>query len=132
MAQTRREFLVHAGCGALSASALLSGLGRFALIDALAQGGPPANYQALVCVFLFGGNDSNNMVIPYTNYSDYSDQRVVGRDQFAVPQSALDSMQISPPSVNPLAFALHPKLGEAFGATGNPTLYDLWNQGHAA
>jgi uncharacterized protein (DUF1501 family) len=45
MAQTRRQFLLHTGCGALSASALLSGLGRFALIDALAQSGPAADYN---------------------------------------------------------------------------------------
>jgi uncharacterized protein (DUF1501 family) len=132
MAQTRRQFLKHTGCGALSASALLSGLGRFALIDTLAQSAPPAGYKALVCVFLFGGNDSNNVVIPYTNYADYGTYRVVGVDQFAVPQSALDSMQITPPSASGLAFALHPKLGEPFGTTGNPTVYDLWNHGHAA
>src|SRR5262249_10578088 len=109
MAQTRRQFLLHTGCGTLSASALLSALGRFALIDALAQG-PAAGYRALVCVFLFGGNDANNVVIPYTNYSDYGSVRVVGRDQFAVPQDQL--LQINPPSMSGLTFGLHPKLGE--------------------
>jgi uncharacterized protein (DUF1501 family) len=128
MAQTRRQFLLHSGCQALSASALLSGLGRFALIDALAQSGPPAGYRALVCVFLFGGNDANNVVIPHTNYADYGNVRIVGQDQFAVPQDQL--LQINPPSVPGLTFGLHPKLGEAAGAT--PTLYDLWNQGSAA
>jgi uncharacterized protein (DUF1501 family) len=127
MTQTRRQFLLHTGCGALSASALLSGLGRFALIDALAQS-PPGGYGALVCVFLFGGNDANNMVIPYTNYSDYGNVRVVGTDQFAVPQANL--LQINPPSMSGLTFGLHPKLGEAAAST--PTLFDLWNQRRAA
>jgi uncharacterized protein (DUF1501 family) len=126
MAQTRREFLVQSGCGALSASALLSGLGRFALIDALAQ--TQTGYQALVCVFLFGGNDANNTVIPYTNYSDYANVRTGAA--FAVPQAALDPMQITPPSAGGLAFALHPKLGESFGS--NPSLYTLFNQQSAA
>jgi uncharacterized protein (DUF1501 family) len=128
MAQTRRQFLMHTGCGALSASALLSGLGRFALIDALAQSDVQAGYKALVCLFLFGGNDANNVVIPYTNYTDYSAYRQVGRDQFAVPQDQL--LQINPPSTSGLTFGLHPKLGEGFMT--NPSLNDLFNQGRAA
>ena len=34
----------------------------FGLLPAMAQSGP--DYRALVCVFLFGGNDSNNTIIP--------------------------------------------------------------------
>ncbi len=126
MAQTRRQFLVHTGCGALSAAALLSGLGRFALIDALAQSSVPGGYKALVCVFLFGGNDANNIVIPYTNYSDYSSVR--GGAQFTVAQA--DLLQINPPSTSGLTFGLHPALQNGF--TGSPGLYDLWNSGKAA
>ena len=122
MAQTRRQFLVHTGCGALSAAALLSGLGRFALIDALAQSGDLPDYKALVCVFLFGGNDANNVVIPHTNYSDYSSIR--GGAQFAIPQA--DLLQINPPSTPSLTFGLNPKLGDAFMT--NPSVYTLWNQ----
>jgi uncharacterized protein (DUF1501 family) len=118
--QTRRQFLVHTGCGALSAAALVSGLGRFALIDALAQS-VPGDYKALVCVFLLGGNDANNVVIPYTNYSDYSNVR--GGAQFAIPQA--DLLQINPPSTPGLTFGLNPRLGDAFMT--NPSLYDLWN-----
>jgi uncharacterized protein (DUF1501 family) len=125
MAQTRRQFLVHAGCGTLSASALLSGLGRFALIDTLAQSQPPTGYKALVCVFLFGGNDANNMVIPYTNYSDYSNVR--GSANFAIPQS--DLLQITPPSAG-ATFGLSPKLGDSFNV--NPSLKALWDQNRAA
>jgi uncharacterized protein (DUF1501 family) len=45
------------------------------LIPGLAQSGP--GYQALVCVFLFGGNDSNNMIVPMddTNYKAYQSIR---------------------------------------------------------
>jgi uncharacterized protein (DUF1501 family) len=125
MAQTRRQFLVHAGCGTLSASALLSGLGRFALIDTLAQSQPPSGYKALVCVFLFGGNDANNMVIPYTNYSDYGNVR--GSANFAIPQS--DLLQINPPSAG-VTFGLTPKLGDSFDV--NPSLKALWDQNKAA
>ena len=125
MTQTRRQFLKHTGCGALSASAILSGLGRFALIDALAQS--QSGYQALVCLFLFGGNDSNNVVIPYDNYADYSAHRVVRGEELAVQQDQL--LPISPPSAGQV-FGLHPKLGESF--IPNPSVYDLFNLGRAA
>jgi uncharacterized protein (DUF1501 family) len=134
MAQTRRQFLAHTACGTLSASALLSGLGRFALIDALAQSPPPAGYKALVCLFLFGGNDSNNMVIPVTNYADYNAARQ--RDdplqtrtyaEFQIPVG--DLLPINPPS-HGVTFGFNPRLGDPFSS--NPTLFDLWNQGNAA
>jgi uncharacterized protein (DUF1501 family) len=131
MAQTRRQFLLHTGCGALSASALLSGLGRFALIDALAE--PQPGYSALVCVFLFGGNDSNNTVVPYTNYGAYQAARQPDPSMpttyadFLIPQS--DLLQINPPS-HGVTFGFNPRLGDAFSS--NPSLFDLWNQGVAA
>ena len=126
MAQTRRQFL-NAGCKALSASALLSGLGRFALIDALAQS--QAGYQALVCLFLFGGNDSNNVVIPYTNYGDYGSVR--SGAVFAVPQANL--LQINPPSTG-LTFGLNPRFGDAFSFNGitNDSIKSLWDLGKVA
>jgi uncharacterized protein (DUF1501 family) len=144
MAQkTRREFLVHTGCGALSSAALLSGLGRFALIDALAQGSDP-DYRALVCVFLFGGNDANNVVIPYTDYQSYYNWRPfdnnnpnIARVPFAIPQDQL--LQITPPSAQGAMFGLNPKLGEATAPAGEApagtiftTLFDIWNQSNAA
>ena len=45
------------------------------MLPALAQSGP--DYRALVCVFLFGGNDSNNTIIPMddANFSAYQSIR---------------------------------------------------------
>ena len=53
---SRRNFLRSASF------ATVAGLSRFGLMNALAQGA--SNYKALVCIFLFGGNDSHNMVVP--------------------------------------------------------------------
>ena len=55
---SRRGFIK---VGAASVGSLA--LRPFGLLPALAQSGS-SDYRALVCVFLFGGNDSNNMVIP--------------------------------------------------------------------
>ena len=68
---SRRGFIK---IGAASVGSLA--LRPFGLLPALAQSGS-AEYRALVCVFLFGGNDSNNMVIPFddVNYKAYSSLR---------------------------------------------------------
>lgn len=55
---SRRGF-VKLGAASIASMALR----RFGLLPALAQSSP-ADYRALVCVFLFGGNDSNNMIVP--------------------------------------------------------------------
>ncbi|MEQ1886297.1 MAG: DUF1501 domain-containing protein [Bryobacteraceae bacterium] len=72
---SRRQILRIAGrtlCGAGAAGAL----GRLGMVNAYAQG---SNYKALVCLFLFGGNDANNMVIPVNttknSYTDYANVR---------------------------------------------------------
>src|SRR5436190_23035137 len=61
----RREFLLRAG--ALSAGGLVQRLVPVAGLglaqSALAQTAP-SDYKALVCVFLFGGADGNNLVVP--------------------------------------------------------------------
>ena len=60
---SRRFFLRNAM--ALSAFGLASRLDCVNLIAAArAQSAPVSNYKALVCVFLFGGNDGNNTVVP--------------------------------------------------------------------
>ena len=96
MQLTRREFMLQAGACvgyALGAAAFVAGVQRFALINAFAQG---ADYRALVCVFLAGGNDSNNMVIPTgtTEYNAYSTVRTASG--LAIPRDTL--LPITPAS----------------------------------
>jgi hypothetical protein len=55
MTHSRRDFLCRC-CTSLGAAALT--FERFGLVNALAQSG---DYRALVCIFLFGGNDSDNI-----------------------------------------------------------------------
>ena len=114
MAFTRRQFLCRS-FGAFGAAALA--FERFGLFNALAQSA--GDYKALVCVFLFGGNDAGNMVIPYTDYATYSAARQAAG--LAIPQTSL--LQISPPSIAGSVFGLHPSL------TG---LHELWSMGKLA
>jgi uncharacterized protein (DUF1501 family) len=63
---SRRDFF-RIGSAAVGSLALRP----FGLLPALAQNG--SNYKALVCVFLFGGNDSNNTVVPMdSSFSAYT------------------------------------------------------------
>ena len=95
-------------CSAATAS-LVSGLSKFGLVSALAQG--TADYKALVCIFMFGGNDSNNLIVPLgTNYANYASIRA----NLALPQTSLLPLQTG----SAANFGLHPNL---------PELQDLYN-----
>lgn len=78
---SRRGF-VKLGAASVASVALRP----FGLLPALAQSGS-SDYRALVCVFLFGGNDSNNMVVPVddTNFKAYTSIR----GSLALPSSEL-------------------------------------------
>ncbi len=73
---SRRSFLRRTA--PLAAGAAIAGkycLRDMHLINAALGAGPFTDYKALVCIFLAGGNDSNNLVIPttateYTNYAN--------------------------------------------------------------
>jgi uncharacterized protein (DUF1501 family) len=116
MQVTRREFLLqtgHACLGyALGAAAFSAGVARFSLINAFAQG---PDYKALVCVFLAGGNDANNMIVPLetSDYTAYANVR--SASGLAIAEDQL--LPITPPSIGS-PFGLHPSLA---------ALQTLWN-----
>jgi len=77
---SRRE-IIRLGTASVGTLALR----QFGLMPALAQSA--TDYRALVCVFLFGGNDSNNTIIP-TDDASYKVYQSV-RGVLAVPMSAM-------------------------------------------
>ena len=58
-----RRYLLKKGLKLATTVGAAAGLGHLGRMSAFAQNAG-SNYKALVCVFLFGGNDSNNLVIP--------------------------------------------------------------------
>lgn len=123
MASSRRDFIRQSGC-ALGAAALLSGLDRFRFVNALAQSSTAAltGYRALVCIFLSGGNDGNNTVIPIDDYNSYSNAR--SGPGLALAQSALQPLnQLPTPQPNGTHFGFHPSM---------PEMKDLFNQNRLA
>ncbi|MDA7877369.1 DUF1501 domain-containing protein [Akkermansiaceae bacterium] len=77
--RSRRQFLGEASCSAVGTSSLLSTLLTLKLTSSLSAAGsaPDGDYRALVCVFLAGGNDSFNMLVPVDDagYEDYASSR---------------------------------------------------------
>jgi uncharacterized protein (DUF1501 family) len=127
MKENRREFMKKS-CRALSMTALATQMRHFGMMNIVAQERMAMDetsavepYKALVCVFLSGGNDANNIVIPnYTQgYADYAAARQP--QGLAIPQANL--LPITPPSMGGQVYGLHPSLTD---------LQTLWNQGKMA
>jgi uncharacterized protein (DUF1501 family) len=139
MTQSRRSFLRNSACG-LTAAAMVSSLERFNLISAMAQQPEVASdYRALVCIFLSGGTDGNNMVIPYDGYTNGAGGTTNGYDNvrtgsgLAVPKAALANTKITPSNTSGVAYAFHPNLSpEANNAGQAKGFMDVWNAGKLA
>jgi len=124
---SRRLFLRHAGAlSTLGAAGAPLALNLSALGTAAAQ--TAADYKAIVCIFLFGGNDSINMVLPTdsTSFTNYTTLRSQAPDSIALlaPGTALNGtaatgsparlggvLPITPTNTQGRSFALHPAMG---------------------
>ena len=119
---TRREFIGQAACSSLSFAGLLSTIGTLRLFNATvsAQGMPPGDdSKILVCLFLYGGNDANNMLVPrdLAAYTDYA------RDRGILALSRESLLPLNVPGDDGREFGLHPAMAP---------LQTLFNNGHMA
>jgi len=116
---SRREFLGQASCAGVGATALFSTLLSLRLANSLAAQTvtPGSDYKALVCLFLAGGNDSYNMLVPTSNgeYDAYA--RI--RGNLALAKDSL--LQITPGNLGGRTLGIHPSM---------PEVRDLFNAGH--
>jgi uncharacterized protein (DUF1501 family) len=114
---TRRGF-IRIGTATVGSLALRP----FGLLPAMAQSGP--DYRALVCVFLFGGNDSNNSVIPMddTSYQAYQSLRA---------GLALTGSELTPTVISTAGapYAFHAKLAEVASLFSSKELAVVANVG---
>ena len=114
---TRRRFLGTSSRIALGSACALATLGRLELAQAASR---PGDYRALVCLYLLGGNDSYNMVVPrdtgaHATYAAARPALVVPREQL-LPITPLSGGQGA-------AWGLHPAM---------PEMADLFGRGRAA
>ncbi|MBB6429834.1 DUF1501 domain-containing protein [Algisphaera agarilytica] len=107
---SRRSLLRRGSCAALGLAGLGSQLLTTRSLAAALDQESFDDYRALVCVFLFGGNDNGNTLIPLSggdqSYRDYAK----ARGNLAIPSRYLKPMAIKPDNAGGQTFALHPAL----------------------
>jgi uncharacterized protein (DUF1501 family) len=121
---SRRDF-VRIGCCTAASFGMTAALGRLNMIQAFAA--PATDYRALVCIFLFGGNDSNNMIVP-NDTAGYANYAAI-RANLALPQSTLLPIVAKTGKV---PYGLHPQLPGLQGLFGGGQLAVLANVGTLA
>ncbi len=115
---TRRE-LLQMGARSLGVMAAGGCLGRFSRLFAAAT--DTADYRALVCIFMLGGNDGNNLIVPIkTEKQGYPDYFRVRGTIAGLPQNSLGV--ISTANGKDL-YGLHPRL---------EPMHDLYGRGKMA
>jgi uncharacterized protein (DUF1501 family) len=124
---SRRKFL-NISCRSLGTLGAASLMSRFSEVNALAQSSCPTDYKALVCIFLFGGNDGNNTVVPISTPSNpansYSNYAQV-RGGLALPASSLNVIGNSKGD----QYGLHPSLTELASLYNSKTVAVMVNVG---
>jgi uncharacterized protein (DUF1501 family) len=120
----RRQFLGQASCAAVGSTSLFSTLLNLQMTNTAAAAGlsqiaaPTSDssdlvnstndYRALVCIFLAGGNDSFNMLVPRDN-SHYNEYAAIRAD-LALPQGNL--IPIYPENGDGRQYGVHPSMPE--------------------
>jgi uncharacterized protein (DUF1501 family) len=124
--QTRRQFIRQAACAALGTSALTCAIRDLRFMNAAVAQSNINDYKALVCIFLSGGNDSNNLIVP-TIQSEYDSYASIRTPVLALPQNSL--LPISPLTSDGHEYGLHPACPELQTLFGEGKLAMLFNTG---
>ncbi|MEM7543160.1 MAG: DUF1501 domain-containing protein [Pseudomonadota bacterium] len=123
---TNRRSVLKGACAGMLTTPLLSQMLAMTTTRAALAAEPQSDFKALVCLFLFGGNDSHNMLAPMEP-SEFADYQTV-RTNIALPEVELQPNLIFGSS-NPASpqfgrrFAFHPSL---------PKVTDLYRSGSLA
>lgn len=106
----RRQF-IRSCCAAVGSTGLLSAMAQLRLMGAVAGDGAGDDYKALVCLFLNGGNDANNLIVPYdtSGYANYA----AARTTLALPHDLL--LPITPLTTDGRSYGLHGSLASLQG-----------------
>ena len=105
---SRREFMRRSGALGLAGAAAPWALNLAAMAEASAQSA--SDYKALVCVFLYGGNDYANTLVPFDAASHAAYQSI--RGSIALARDTLGATALTPAEALPggRQMALAPEL----------------------
>ncbi len=120
---SRRAFMRKGACATLGATGLLSTIASLRMVNAATslQSAMAAegDYKALVCLFLYGGNDANNLLVP-TDDESYA-AYLAARQDLALPRETL--LPVAPRTPDGRRYGLHAAM---------PELQQLFQQGRLA
>ncbi|MGB8169878.1 MAG: DUF1501 domain-containing protein [Chthoniobacteraceae bacterium] len=114
-AMSRRRFIRQAACASLGTAAMSNCIRDLHLINS-AVAADTSGYKALVCVFLAGGNDSNNLIIP-TIPAEYANYANIRTPVLAIPNAEAGN--------NAKALALNKLNSDGHEYGLNPAMYEL-------
>jgi len=127
---SRRNFIRQAACAALGTGALTAAIKDLRFMNAAVAQSNVTDYKALVCIFLAGGNDSNNLIIP-TIPSEHADYASIRTDFLSIPISGAPfvALPLSPLSSDGHDYGLHPACPELSTLFHENKLAVLFNTG---
>jgi uncharacterized protein (DUF1501 family) len=123
---SRRDFIRRAACAGVGTLAMTSAISQLRFMNAAVAQSNPGSYKALVCIFLQGGNDSNNLIIP-TIPSQYANYAAIRTPVLAIPSSAILGVTSMNPDGN--TYGLHPSCPELQALFGEGKLAFMFNTG---
>ena len=132
-AYSRREFIRKAACAAVGTVAMSAAIRDLRQMNAAVSQSNVSDYKALVCIFLSGGNDANNLIVP-TLTSEYNNYATIRTPVIALPQSSLLNLVIPNTSNNYIdpaghTFGFHPACPELATLFSEGKLAGLFNVG---
>ncbi len=130
---SRRGFIRQALCAAVGTAAITNTIRDLRFINAaMAQSASTiSDYKALICVFLNGGNDSNNLIIP-TIASEYANYAAIRTPALALPNtdgSGATALALNNQTNDGHTYGIHPAAPELQALFNNGKLATVFNVG---
>src|SRR3989440_915958 len=123
---SRRQFIRQAACAAVGTAAMTAAIRDLRFMNAAVAQTNITDYKALVCIFMAGGNDSNNLIVP-TITSEYNNYAAIRGPVLALPQPSL--LPMAPLNSDGHAYGFHPACPELQTLFGEGKLAPLFNTG---
>ncbi len=131
---SRRSVLRNAAYAGLGATAIGSTLRDLRLINSVMAAQPVTGYKSMVCLFLAGGNDANNWIVP-TDTATFNDYTNI-RGNLALPKTSLHTLRTGPGGSDPAyqdgdghTYGFHPSCVEMQTLFGEGKLVPIMNVG---
>ena len=122
--QTRRDFVRQAACAAVGTLSVATTIRDLRFINTAVAQTSLSDYKALVCIFMSGGNDSNNLIIPVgPDYASYSSVR----QNLSLPEAGV--LPIAPLNSDGHTYGIHPKMTKVQTLFGEGKAAFLFNVG---